>query len=40
LKILWHDGLGLSLHAKRLERGRFIPMAFVKEFGRALEAGR
>jgi transposase len=24
LKILWHDGLGLSLYAKRLDRGRFI----------------
>jgi transposase len=22
IKILWHDGLGLSLYAKRLERGR------------------
>jgi hypothetical protein len=21
---LWHDGLGMSLYAKRLERGRFI----------------
>ena len=24
IKILWHDGLGFSLYAKRLERGRFI----------------
>jgi transposase len=23
-KILWHDGLGMSLYATRLERGRFI----------------
>src|SRR3546814_2872440 len=23
-KILWHDGVGLSLYAKRLDRGRFI----------------
>jgi transposase len=23
IKIIWHDGLGLSLYAKRLERGRF-----------------
>ena len=28
IKILWHDGLGMSLYAKRLERGRFIwPLA-------------
>ena len=24
LKALWHDGLGLSLYAKRLDRGRFV----------------
>ena len=24
IKILWHDGIGISLYAKRLERGRFI----------------
>ena len=24
IKILWHDGIGMSLYAKRLERGRFI----------------
>ena len=24
IKIIWHDGLGMSLYAKRLERGHFI----------------
>ena len=24
IKIVWHDGLGMSLYAKRLERGRFV----------------
>ena len=24
VKILWHDGVGMSLYAKRLERGRLI----------------
>jgi transposase len=24
IKALWHDGLGLSLYAKRLDRGHFV----------------
>jgi len=24
IKIIWNDGLGMSLYAKRLEKGRFI----------------
>ena len=24
IKIIWYDGLGMSLYAKRLEKGRFI----------------
>ena len=24
IKALWHDGIGVSLYAKRLERGRFV----------------
>lgn len=24
VKIFWHDGIGLSLYAKRLDRGKFI----------------
>jgi IS66 Orf2 like protein len=24
VKILWHDGIGMSLYAKRLEQGRVI----------------
>ena len=39
IKILWHDGLGLSLYAKRLERGRLVwPSANggqCRDFGRA-----
>jgi transposase len=29
LKIIWHDGLGMSLYAKRLERGSFVWPAAV-----------
>lgn len=29
-KALWHDGVGLSLYAKRLDRGRFMWLATVK----------
>ena len=24
VKVIWHEGLGMSLYVKRLERGRFI----------------
>ena len=24
VKIIWHDGIGMSLYAKRLKKGRFI----------------
>jgi transposase len=24
VKIIWHDGLGMSLYAKRLEKGKFV----------------
>jgi transposase len=24
IKIIWHDGVGMSLYAKRLDRGKFI----------------
>jgi transposase len=29
VKALWHDGIGLSLYAKRLDRGRFVWPATV-----------
>jgi transposase len=29
IKIIWHDGLGMSLYMKRLERGSFIWPAAV-----------
>ena len=37
-KILWHDGLGLSLYAKRLDRGK-VHLA-VGEGGRRFDLGR
>jgi transposase len=24
IKVIWHDGIGMSLYAKRLEKGRFL----------------
>ena len=30
VKIIWHDGLGMSLYVKRLEHGRFIWPPSVK----------
>src|SRR5207237_9871702 len=29
IKAVWHDGVGLSLYAKRLDRGRFILLQTV-----------
>jgi transposase len=38
-KILWHDGIGLSLYAKRLDRGKFVwPLA--KEGVVSISAGQ
>jgi transposase len=39
LKIVWHDGIGLSLYAKRLDRGRFVWPATVSG-AIALSAGQ
>jgi transposase len=39
IKALWHDGLGLSLYAKRLDRGRFLWPA-TAEGAVALTAGQ
>ena len=35
IKALWHDGIGLSLYAKRLDRGRFVWPATVDGIGSA-----
>jgi hypothetical protein len=31
IKVLWHDGQGMCLFAKRLERGRFVSLATFRE---------
>jgi transposase len=34
IKVLWHDGQGMCLFAKRLERGRFVwPSTAPREAG-------
>jgi len=33
-EILWHDGIGMSLYAKRLERGRFVWPAMTRSRAR------
>jgi transposase len=35
IKALWHDGIGLSLYAKRLDRGRFVWPQMVDGVGGA-----
>ncbi|MCK1529839.1 IS66 family insertion sequence element accessory protein TnpB [Bradyrhizobium sp. 182] len=32
VNILWHDGLGMSLYAKRLDRGKFISYGLCQPF--------
>jgi len=32
IKILWHDGVGMSLYMKRLERGRFVSYGLCQRF--------
>ena len=31
IKIVWHDGIGMSLYAKRLERGRFMSYGLCQQ---------
>jgi transposase len=33
IKALWHDGIGLSLYAKRLDAGRFVRPSMVDGVG-------
>jgi len=37
IKVLWHDGQGMCLFAKRLERGRFVWPSTVPRDGAELE---
>jgi IS66 Orf2 like protein len=39
IKILWHDGIGMSLYAKRLEKGRFIWPSPIVPSGRSARDG-
>ena len=38
IKAIWHDGIGLSLYAKRLDRGRFISYGLCQAFEHASPA--
>ncbi|WP_200371923.1 IS66 family insertion sequence element accessory protein TnpB [Rhodovibrio salinarum] len=38
LKIVWHDGVGLSLYSKRLEHGRFIVSALYAPLALGVDA--
>ena len=38
IKIIWHDGIGMSLYSKRLESGRFICKHSVSAAGWAISA--
>jgi transposase len=38
IKVLWHDGVGMSLYAKRLEKSRFTSYGLCQAFERALPA--
>lgn len=40
VKILWHDGIGMSLYGKRLEAGRFVWPAGPDEGAVAISAAQ